>query len=161
MEYYFKSNRSFIKGDVRIKNNVSIWPFAVLRGDLNYIEVGENSNIQDGCVLHVTDELPVVIGNNVTVGHNAVIHGCKICNNVLIGMGSIILDKAQISSGCIIAAGSVVLQGEIIPENSLVAGVPGKVRRTLGEAEVQNIKNHALRYSKLAERELEKISINS
>ena len=126
MKYYFKSNRSFIKGDVRIKNNVSIWPFAVLRGDLNYIEVGENSNIQDGCVLHVTDELPVVIGNYVTVGHNAVIHGCKICNNVLIGMGSIILDNAQISSGCIIAAGSVVLQGEIISANSLVAGVPGK-----------------------------------
>lgn len=160
MPYWLKSNSAIIIGDVRIKPKVSIWPNAVIRGDLNYIEIGELTNVQDGCVIHVTENLPVVIGKNVTIGHNAVVHGCEVENEVLIGMGAVILDGSHIGKGSIIAAGSVVLENQNIPEYSLIAGVPGKLIKKLSPQDALKLTVHAEQYFELAERELEKVLID-
>ena len=117
-------------GDVEIGERSSIWPNAVLRGDVNSIRVGEETNIQDNCVVHVdTDDCATVIGNRVTVGHSAVLHGCTIEDDSLIGIAAIVLNRAHIGRGSVVGAGSVVAEGTVIPPGSLVLGVPGKVRR--------------------------------
>jgi carbonic anhydrase/acetyltransferase-like protein (isoleucine patch superfamily) len=132
-----------IVGNVTLKDGSSVWYNAVLRGDSASIELGEGSNIQDGVAVHVDSSSPVVIGRNVSVGHNAVVHGCTIGNTVLVGMGAVVLSGAVIGDECLIAGGAVVLSGAIIPPRSLVAGVPGKVRRELTDDEVDGIRKNA------------------
>ena len=139
-----------IIGDVNIKSGSSIWYNAVLRGDEGAICIGSNTNIQDLVMVHVSKNTSTVIGNNVTVGHGAIIHGCTIEDNVLIGMGSIILDRAQIGKNSIVGAGSLVTQGKYFPEGSLILGSPAKVKRPLTEEEIENVQSSAKNYAALA-----------
>jgi carbonic anhydrase/acetyltransferase-like protein (isoleucine patch superfamily) len=127
---YVASNAMLI-GDVTLGEESSVWPGAVIRGDLNKITVGARTNIQENCVLHVTTENPAIVGNNVTIGHGAIVHACTVGNNVLIGMGSIILEKATIEDWVIVAAGSVIIEENHVPAKTLVGGVPAKVIKNL------------------------------
>ena len=136
-----------IVGDVEIGNNSSVWYNAVLRGDSNRIVIGKNTNVQDNAVLHVSRSNSLVIGNNVTIGHGAIVHGCTIGNNVLIGMGAIILDGAVIEDNCMIGAGALVTQHKIISSGSLAMGSPAKVVRQITEAEKDAILENANEYS--------------
>ena len=139
-----------IIGNVRIGKKSSVWHQATIRGDINSVVIGECVSVQEGTVVHVDDDFPVNIGNYVTIGHNATVHGCTIEDNCLIGMGSIILDGAVIGSGSIIGAGALIAPGKVIPPNSLVMGVPGKVIKTIdGERVASNI-THAAGYWNLA-----------
>lgn len=143
---------STIVGDVEMGNECSVWFNAVVRGDVNSIRIGNRVNIQDGAVLHCTYERTQLhIGNNVSIGHNALVHGCKIDDNVLIGMGAIVMDNCIIDSNCIIAAGAVVLEGTHIESWSIYAGIPAKKVKTLSpalfEGEVQRIANNYLKYA--------------
>ena len=134
-------------GDVVLGEHASIWMNAVVRGDVNSIRIGANSNVQDCAVLHgMRYVYPVIVGDWVTIGHNATVHGCVIEDVVLIGMGCTILNDCRIGEGSIIAAGAVLPEHTIIPPNSLVAGVPGKVRRTLGDADREMILKYARNY---------------
>jgi carbonic anhydrase/acetyltransferase-like protein (isoleucine patch superfamily) len=134
-------------GDVELGEHSSIWMNAVVRGDVNSIRIGARSNIQDCAVLHGMRHLyPVVIGEMVTIGHNATVHGCTLEDAVLIGIGAVILNDARIGEGSIIAAGAVIPEHTVIPPNSLVAGVPGKVRRTLGDTDREMILKYAQNY---------------
>ena len=138
---------SRIIGDVVIGEGSSVWYNVVIRGDVNYIRIGDESNIQDGSILHVTREThPLVIGNLVTAGHAVRLHGCTIEDETLIGIGAIVLDGAVVERHSMVAAGSVVLPGFRVPSGTLVAGVPAKVRRDLSEEEVGNFAEHARRY---------------
>lgn len=145
-------------GDVRLKKFSNIWYNSVLRGDINFIEIGEYTNIQDLCLVHVTKELPTIIGNYVTVGHSAVIHACTIKDNVLIGMKAVILDGSEISENSLIAAGSVVTPNSKIPSGVLVAGIPAKVIRELKDDEIKMIKQSALNYAEYAKEMKESLS---
>jgi carbonic anhydrase/acetyltransferase-like protein (isoleucine patch superfamily) len=135
-----------VVGKVKLGNFVSIWFQAVIRGDVDTITIGDQSNIQDGTVVHVAHGHPTVIGNGVSIGHNAIIHGCEIGNNVLVGMGSIILNGAVIGEDSIVGAGTLVTQGKVFPPKSLIIGSPGKVVRTLSEKEIQSIRDNAKEY---------------
>lgn len=138
--YYHES--SVIIGQVELKENASIWCHGVLRGDMGQISIGKNSNIQDNCTVHNSTGIPVVVGDYVTVGHNAILHSCTVGDNSLIGMGAIILDGAIIGKNCLIGAGALVTPGQVIPDYSLVLGSPGKVVRTLTDEDVNgHIKN--------------------
>jgi carbonic anhydrase/acetyltransferase-like protein (isoleucine patch superfamily) len=137
-----------IIGDVVIGEEASVWPRTVIRGDVHSIRIGARTNIQDGSVLHVMkDEWPLVLGNDVTVGHSVTLHGCTIESRVLIGMGCIILNGAVIGSDSIVAAGSLITERTIIPPGSLVMGSPGKVKRTLTAIDRDSIARYAERYS--------------
>jgi carbonic anhydrase/acetyltransferase-like protein (isoleucine patch superfamily) len=146
-------------GDVELGDQASVWMNAVVRGDVNAIRIGARSNVQDCAVLHGMRNLyPVVVGEMVTIGHNATVHGCILEDAVLVGIGAVILNDARIGEGSIIAAGAVIPEHTIIPPNSLVAGVPGKIRRTLGDSDREMIlmyANNYLDYTKiyLAERD--------
>jgi carbonic anhydrase/acetyltransferase-like protein (isoleucine patch superfamily) len=131
-EYWIAPNAAVI-GNVILKKNASIWWGATLRGDNDPITVGENSNIQDGSVLHTDTGSPLTIGSDVTVGHMVMLHGCTIGDNCLIGIGSIILNGAKIGRNCLIGAGVLITEGKQIPDNSLVMGAPGKVVREVSE----------------------------
>jgi len=134
-------------GDVEIGEESSVWMCAVLRGDVHSIKVGRRSNIQDGAVVHaMTGTHPTAIGDNVTVGHAAVIHGCTIEAQCLVGIGAILLNGCHIGAGSIVAAGTLVTEGMKVPPKSLVMGSPGKVKRLLTQAEVANIQLYADRY---------------
>lgn len=133
-------------GNVQVGKDSSIWYNAVLRGDINYIKVGEMSNIQDGTIIHVTHELPVKIGNLVTIGHQAVIHGCTIQDLTLIGMGAIVLDYAVVESKSLVAAGALVKQKFIVPSGTMVAGIPARVIRDLTEEEIKALEESAFSY---------------
>lgn len=123
----FIAENATIVGDVEMGNNCSIWFNAVVRGDVNSIKIGNNTNIQDGVIIHATyQKAATLIGNNVSVGHNAIVHGCKLMDNVLVGMGSIVMDNVIINSYCIIAAGSVVLENTICESGYIYAGTPAK-----------------------------------
>ncbi len=135
-----------VVGDVRIAEGSSVWYNAVLRADGDSITVGAGSNLQDNVSVHVDRGKPVVIGENVSVGHNAVVHGCTIEDGSLIGMGAVILNGAVIGAGSLVAGGAVVLEGTVIPPGSLVAGVPGKVRRELSEDERAGLVRNAGTY---------------
>lgn len=137
-------------GQVTIGKNANIWYGSVLRADDNYITVGENTNIQDGSVVHISEGYPTVIGNNVTIGHKAIIHGCEIGDNTLIGMGSIVLDGAKVGEFTLLGAGSLVPPGKEIPSGVLAMGSPAKVIRELSEQEKENLIKSALKYVKLA-----------
>ena len=125
-----------IIGDVTIEENANIWFGTRLRGDMNKIVIGKNTNIQENTVVHVDKNCPCLIGKDVTIGHGAIIHGCEICDNVLVGMGSIILNNAKIGKNTIIGAGSLITQGKVFPEGVLILGNPAKVVRELSEAEI-------------------------
>ena len=134
-------------GDVQIGEESSVWPGVVIRGDVHYVRIGARTNVQDGSVLHVMrDEHPLVLGDNVTIGHGVVLHGCTIESRCLIGMGAIILNGARIGTGSIVAAGTLVTEGMIVPTGSLVMGHPGKVKRALTEADQKSINDYAQRY---------------
>jgi carbonic anhydrase/acetyltransferase-like protein (isoleucine patch superfamily) len=118
-------------GRVRLLTNASVWFGAVLRGDNEWIVIGENSNVQDGCVMHTDMGSPLIIGRNCTIGHQAMLHGCTIGDNSLVGIGTIILNNAKIGRNCLIGAHALIPEGKVIPDNSLVMGAPGKVARQL------------------------------
>lgn len=137
-----------IIGDVAIGEYSSVWPMTVVRGDVHFIRIGARTNIQDGCVLHVMkDEYPLVLGDDVTVGHAVTLHGCTIESLVLIGMGCTILNGAVIGSGSIVAAGTLVTERTVIPPGSLVMGSPGKVKKQLSEKDLASIGEYAKRYA--------------
>lgn len=141
-----------IIGDVKVEENVSIWFGARLRADMNKIVIGANSNIQENAVVHVDIESPVIIGENVTIGHSAIIHGCNISNNVLVGMGSIILNNAKISKNSIVGAGALVTQGKEFEEGVLILGNPAKAVRKLSEEEIKSINRSADNYVALSKK---------
>lgn len=138
-------------GPVTLAARASIWYGAILRAEFEAIEIGEGTNIQDNVTVHVDPGFPATIGAGVSVGHNAVLHGCTIEDGCLIGMGSVVLNGAHIGRGSLVAAGAVVAQGVVIPPGSLVAGVPGKVRRDLSADEVANNRTNAQVYEHLSD----------
>ena len=143
-----------IIGDVTIKENSSVWYNAVIRGDSNSIVIGENTNIQDNAVLHTSHGHGLKIGDNVTIGHGAIVHGCTIGNNVLIGMGAIVLDGAIVEDNCIIGAGALVTQNKVMPSGSLVLGNPAKVVREISDEEKNAILENADEYSQEARKSM-------
>jgi len=147
-----------IIGDVKLSENVSVWPHVTLRADINKIRVGACSNIQDGTVFHLSDEYPVTVGKYVTIGHGAIVHACTIEDNCLIGMHATILDGAVIGKGSIIGAKALVPSESIIPPGSLVLGVPGKVVRKLSAEEQERIEKGAQKYVELGKAYKEKFS---
>lgn len=135
-----------VTGDVTLSARASVWYGAILRAEAEPIEIGFGSNIQDGATIHVDPEYPVSIGAGVSVGRNAVLHGCVIADNCLIGIGAIVLNGARIGTGSLVAAGALVPQGAVIPPRSLVTGVPGRVSRDLSDAEIAHIRHTAQSY---------------
>ena len=151
-ENCFIAPNATIVGDVTMGSDCSIWFNAVLRGDVHYIKMGNKVNVQDGAVIHCTYlKHPTTIGNNVSIGHNALVHGCTIHDNVLIGMGSIVMDGCVVHSNSIVAAGAVVLEGTIVEEGSIYAGVPAKKVKMVSEAmitgEINRIADNYVKYS--------------
>lgn len=144
-EYWIAPSAS-VMGRVILKKNASIWWGATVRGDNDPIVVGENSNVQDGSVLHTDEGSPLTIGANVTIGHMVMLHGCTIGDNSLVGIGSIILNGAKIGKNCLIGANCLITEGKEIPDNSLVMGAPGKVVREVSEAQAQVLAGSALHY---------------
>lgn len=148
----FLAPNATIIGDVITGDQCSFWFNAVIRGDVNSIRMGNKVNIQDGAVIHATyEKTKVVLGNNVSIGHNALVHGCTVEDNILIGMGAIVMDNCYIESNCIIAAGAVLLEGTRVESGSIYAGVPAKKVKNLSqelfEGEVQRIANNYVMYS--------------
>jgi carbonic anhydrase/acetyltransferase-like protein (isoleucine patch superfamily) len=139
-------------GPVTVREGASVWYGAVLRADYGRITVGARSNVQDNCVFHTGLGQDVTLGEGVSVGHGAVLHGCTVEDDVLVGMGATVLNGARIGRGSLLAAGTVVLEHTEIPPGSLVAGVPGRVRRPLGEAETEKVLENAREYVDLAGR---------
>ena len=137
-------------GKIRIGDRSSVWPNVSARGDVNFIEIGRRTNIQDNTVLHV-DVHPLIMGDDVTIGHGCVLHGCNIKERCLIGMGSVVLDGAVIGPDAIVGAGSVVKQGDVIPPGTLYLGVPAKYKRDLSEEDIKSIRTSAEHYSEYAE----------
>ena len=143
----FVDDSAQVIGDVEIGEESSVWMCAVVRGDVNWIRIGKRSNVQDGTIVHVmTNTHPTQIGDHVTIGHAAVIHGCTIEDRCLIGMGAILLNGAHVGSQSIVAAGSLLVEGMKVPPRSLVMGSPGKVKRALSDAEIADIQQYADRY---------------
>jgi carbonic anhydrase/acetyltransferase-like protein (isoleucine patch superfamily) len=137
-------------GDVTLGRQVGIWFGAVIRADKDRISIGDRSNIQDNCVVHTSKGFPVTIGNDVSVGHGAILHGCTIESQVLVGMGAIVLNGAKIGKNTVIGAGAVVTEGMIVPEGSVVLGVPGKVLKQASDAQKEHILKNAASYVELA-----------
>lgn len=134
-------------GDVTIGERSSVWCNSTLRGDVHYIRIGEESNVQDNCCLHVmTGEYPCILGDRVTVGHSVTLHGCTVEDDCLIGIGAILLNGARIGAGSIVAAGALVTERTEIPPRSVVMGAPAKVRRAAAAADFERIRRHALNY---------------
>lgn len=143
-ESAFIAPGAVVLGDVEMKDDVSIWYHATVRGDREPIAIGRGSNVQDNCVVHTAAGFPVTIGENVTIGHSAVIHGCTIGDNSLIGMGAILMNGSSIGKNCIIGAGALVTEGMKIPDNSVAVGNPARVvRRTTEQDIAANLKNAA------------------
>lgn len=146
----FKAANATVTGDVTLGRDVGIWFGAVIRADKDRIMIGDQSNIQDNCVVHTSIGFPVKIGTDVSVGHGAILHGCTIGNRVLVGMGAIVLNGAMIGDGSVIGAGSVVTEGMTVPERSVVVGVPGKIIKQATDTQLQHILNNAASYIELA-----------
>ena len=144
-EYWIAPTAS-VMGNVILKKNASIWWGAILRGDNDPIIVGENTNVQDGSVLHTDAGSPLTIGTGVTIGHMVMLHGCEIGDGSLIGIGAIILNGAKIGRNCLIGAGALITEGKEIPDNSMVMGAPGKVVREIGEQHALILQASALHY---------------
>lgn len=150
-ETAFIEDTAVIVGDVVIESESSVWFHSVVRGDVNFIRIGRRTNIQDLSLLHVThDTYPLVIGDDVTVGHHVVLHGCTIHNRVLIGMGAVLMDGVVVGDDCIIGAGALVTEHTKIPPGSLVIGSPARVKRPLREAELAWLTESALNYVRYA-----------
>lgn len=148
----FIAPNATIVGDVKMGNECSVWFNAVIRGDVNSIEMGNKVNVQDGAVIHCTyKKTKTLIGNNVSIGHNAIVHGCTLEDNVLVGMGAIIMDNVKVGSNSIIAAGAVVLENTIVEKGSIYAGVPAKKVKMVSEAlisgEINRIADNYVMYS--------------
>jgi carbonic anhydrase/acetyltransferase-like protein (isoleucine patch superfamily) len=143
---FWVAPNAVVIGDVSLKKNASVWFGAVLRGDNDPIILGENSNIQDNSVCHTDDGMPLIIGNNVTVGHKVILHSCTVGDNSLIGMGSTVLNKAKIGNNCLVGANALVTEGKEFPDNSLIVGSPAKVKRELTDMEKKVIELSALHY---------------
>ena len=151
-ENTFLAETAVIIGDVEMGKDCSIWYNAVIRGDVHYIKLGNKVNVQDNVMLHCTyEKFPLNIGNNVSIGHNALVHGCTVHDNVLIGMGAIVMDRCEIHSNSIVAAGAVLLEGTIVEEGSIYAGVPAKkvkeISKELIHGEIDRIANNYIKYS--------------
>jgi carbonic anhydrase/acetyltransferase-like protein (isoleucine patch superfamily) len=151
-ENCFVAPNATIVGDVVMGSDCSIWFNAVLRGDVHYIKIGNKVNIQDGAVIHCTyQKNPTEIGNNVSIGHNALVHGCTLHDNVLIGMGSIVMDRCVVHSNSIVAAGAVLLEGTVVEAGSIYAGVPAKkvkdISKELISGEIDRIANNYIKYA--------------
>jgi gamma-carbonic anhydrase len=142
----FIADGAHVIGRTTLGSCVSIWQNVVVRGDVNYIEIGDNCNIQDLSMLHVTEEFPLIIEENVSVGHNAILHACTIKRACLIGMGAIVLDGAVIGESSVVAAGSVVPPGKVFPGKSMIMGSPAKVVRALTDEEIDQYSNHYKSY---------------
>jgi len=150
--FCFVAESAQVIGHVILGEGASIWFGAVLRGDNESITVGEGSNIQENCVLHTDMGFPLVIGNGCTIGHTAILHGCTIGDNSLVGMGATVLNGAKIGNNCLIGAGALVTEGKVIPDNSLVVGAPAKVIRTIGDDVEAMLKLSASHYVENARR---------
>ena len=150
--FYYVAESAQVIGRVVISEGAGIWFGAVLRGDNETITVGEGSNIQENCVLHTDMGFPLDIGKGCTIGHNAILHGCTIGDNSLVGMGATVLNGAKIGENCLIGAGALVTEGKVIPDNSLVVGSPAKVVRTLGADAEAMLKLSASHYVENAKR---------
>ncbi|NLN97604.1 MAG: gamma carbonic anhydrase family protein [Eubacteriaceae bacterium] len=135
-----------VLGKVKLGKNASIWFQAVVRGDLNEIVIGENSNVQDGTIIHVMDHLPTHIGNNVTIGHNCILHGCTLEDYVYIGMGAIVMNGATIGHHTIIGAGALITENTVIPPYSVAVGSPAKVIKSVSEEQILDIEENAKQY---------------
>jgi carbonic anhydrase/acetyltransferase-like protein (isoleucine patch superfamily) len=142
----YVAREAVVLGDVRLAARSSVWPMAVLRGDINFIEIGEGSNVQDGSIVHLAEDLPVRVGKLVTVGHRAILHACTVEDECLIGMGATVLDGAVIGRGSIVGAHALVTKGMVVPPGSLVMGTPAKVMRALRPEEIADIRTWADHY---------------
>ncbi len=149
-----------VMGNVTLGEDSSVWYNAVLRGDINAIKIGDRTNIQDGCILHVTNDDPCIIANDVTVGHHVNLHGCRVEEGCLIGIGAIVLSGAHIKRNSVVAAGAVVLEGMVVEENSLVVGVPGKKIRSVEESNFQKNLLWAKKYRELAQIHKKKLGMD-
>ncbi|MCD6580748.1 MAG: gamma carbonic anhydrase family protein [Desulfuromusa sp.] len=148
----FSVDSAEIIGDVEIGAESSVWFQVVIRGDVNFIRIGERTNIQDGTVIHVTHEThPTIVGDDVTIGHNVTLHGCIIGNRCLIGMGAVVLDAAEIADDAMVAAGALVTPGTKVPSGTLYVGSPAKYKRHLSAGEIADLKQSALNYMKYVE----------
>ena len=145
-------------GKIRLLDDASVWFAAVLRGDNEWIEIGQGSNVQDGCVFHTDMGAPLVIGQGCTIGHRAILHGCVIGDHSLVGMGAVILNHAKIGRGCLIGAHAFISEGKVIPDGSLVIGAPGKVARVLTPEEQSGLRKSAENYVRNARRFAEGLS---
>jgi carbonic anhydrase/acetyltransferase-like protein (isoleucine patch superfamily) len=140
-----------VAGDVEIGVGSSVWFGAVVRGDVHHIRIGELTNVQDGCLLHVTtDTHPLIVGSRVTIGHGAILHGCTVEDGALIGMGAVILDGARIGEEALIGAGALVTEGTFVPPRTLAVGSPAKPKRELTEEELERLRHSAPHYHELA-----------
>ena len=149
-ESAYVHSAAVVIGRVELGKGASVWPNAVLRGDIRKIIIGDKTNIQDGCVLH-TGKYNLTVGENVMVGHNAVLHSCDISSRCLIGIGSIIMDGVKVGSGCIIGAGTVLPPSTVIPEGSVVIGNPYKITRQTTQEDIDYIIEHCAKYTKMAD----------
>jgi carbonic anhydrase/acetyltransferase-like protein (isoleucine patch superfamily) len=149
---YWVAESASVIGRVRLKTDASVWFGCVLRGDNEWIEIGERSQIQDNSTLHTDPGFPITIGPDCVIGHNVVLHGCSIAANSLIGMGAIVLNGAKIGRNCLVGAGALVTEGKEFPDHALIVGAPARVIRTLGEPEAQKIARAADGYVKRSQR---------
>ena len=145
---YWLAPDAHVMGKVRLAADVGIWFGAVLRGDNEWIEIGEGSNLQEHAMLHTDPGAPLSVGRNCTIGHRAILHGCTIGDNSLVGMGAIILNRAKIGRNCLVGAGALVTEGKEFPDNSLIVGSPAKAIRTLDDAAIAGITRSAENYVK-------------
>lgn len=148
----FIADTATVTGEVTLEEGTSVWFGAVIRGDRDRITIGKDSNIQDNATLHTSPGFPLVVGSAVSVGHGAILHGCRVADRVLIGMGAILLNGSEIGEDSLIGAGALVTQGTRVPPNSLVLGVPGRVVRSTTPEEQENIRRNARDYRALAGR---------
>lgn len=159
-ESVFLASGVKIIGDVKIGRNSSVWYNTVIRGDVNYVKIGEDTNIQDLSMLHVTNgKFPLEIGNQITIGHSVKLHGCTVKNLCLIGIGAIVLDGAVVESQSVVAAGAVVKPGFTVPSGKLVGGVPAKVIRSLAREELDDISQSAVRYRDYTLKTIESLNL--
>jgi carbonic anhydrase/acetyltransferase-like protein (isoleucine patch superfamily) len=145
-EGHFIAPNAVVIGDVILHENASVWFSCVLRGDADRIEIGAGSNIQDGTVMHADPGFPMTVGENVTVGHNAMLHGCTIGDGSLVGIGAVVLNGARVGKGCLIGANALVTEGMEIPDGSLVLGSPGKIKTQLSAQQQQDLLRNAEHY---------------
>jgi len=156
-EAVFIAPSADIIGDVSLGKNVSVWFNATIRADLAPIEIGEGTNVQDNCVIHVDDDTPTIIGKNVVIGHNAILHGCTVGDNSLIGMGAVVLNNVRIGKECVVGAGALVTENKKFPDRSLIIGSPAKAVRTISDKDAGRLHDAAQLYIEKAKNTAESI----